>query len=386
DPSGDDFRHHLDPAYSTNNTQLLGRYKDYDNYEGNSPENSQLSSTAYPDKEDLNRDNVVQDAEQYYEYPMNLTPTTMQIGQNYIIDKVTNPITPPNGGTAENVTWYQFRIPVREYQGIQGNGGQQFGFKNIRFMRLYLTGWQQAVVLRMVQPQFVANQWRNYLSRISDPKLGLNNSLTDARSFNISTVSVEENGASFTPAGATPGIPYVQPPGIARDTEYGSSSVSRQQNEQSLRLCVEDLTDGYAKAAYKNISINMLRYKHLRMYLHADTQDPNTLTSLSTGNAVGDTVRAFIRMGTDYSQNYYEYSLPLHFTLAGQTTQTDVWPEANNIDVAFQDFIDAKAERNQRGWPLTVPYPKRLADGKIITILGNPDFSAVQGCMIGILN
>ena len=388
DPSGDDFRHHLDPFYDTNNVQLLGRYKDYDNYEGNSPENSQLSSTAYPDKEDLNRDNVVQDSEQYYEYPMNLTPARMQIGDNYIIDKVTNPITPPNGGASENVTWYQFRIPIRSPDRVQGN---ITGFKNIRFMRLYLTGWQQPVVLRMVQPQFVANQWRQYLSRISDPNLGLGPpSLTDALSFNISTVSVEENGLSYTPTGATPGIPYVQPPGIARDTEYGSSSVSRQQNEQSLRLCVEDLRDGYAKAAYKNISINMLRYKRLRMYLHADSQDPTTLNGITTGNTVGDTVRAFIRIGTDYTQNYYEYSLPLHFTLPNTTgaipLATDVWPEANNIDVAFQDFIDAKAERNQRGWPLTVPYVKRLANGKIITILGSPDFSAVQGCMIGILN
>jgi cell surface protein SprA len=386
DPAADNFRHHLDPSYTQDNVQLLGRYKDYDNYDGNSPENSQLSSTAYPDKEDLNRDNVVQDSEQYYEYAMDLRPGRLNIGENYIIDKVEAPVTNTTGTvTNETLTYYQFRIPVREYQRVQGNNGADFGFKNIRFMRFYLTGWQQPVVLRMIQPQFVANQWRRYLSRIADPKISLTTQQTDADAFNVSTVSVEENGLG---SGATTNgsIPYVQPPGITRDIEYGSSSVSRQQNEQSLRLCVENLRDGYAKAAYKNITINMLRYKRLRMYLHADSQDPNTVSSAQEG----DSVRAFLRIGTDYTQNYYEYALPLTLTTAGQTAQSDVWPESNNVDVAFQDFIDAKAERNQKGWPITTPYVKQvlLASGKTayITILGNPDFSAVQGCMIGILN
>jgi cell surface protein SprA len=380
DPSGDDFRHHLDPSYDQG-TPLLGRYKNYDNYEGNSPENSQLSSTAYPDKEDLNRDNVVQDTEQYYEYPMRLRPGTMEIGQNYIIDKViTHPTNATGTATKDNVTWYQFRIPVREYQRVQGNSGQPFGFKNIRFMRLYMTGWQQPVVLRMVQPQFVANQWRRYLNRISDSNAGLNQGITDADAFNISTVSVEENGrVDTTGTGRSiSSITYVQPPNIVRDVEYGSTAVARQQNEQSLRLCVENLRDGYAKAAYKNITINMLRYKRLRMYLHADTQDPRV-----KGN--GD-VRGFIRIGTDYAQNYYEYSLPLHFSPANATSTDSIWPAVNNIDLAFQDFIDAKSERNTAGASLTLPFVKDLPNGGRITIVGNPDFSAVQGCMIGILN
>ena len=390
DPSNDDFRHHLDPSYNTNNTQILGRYKNYDNYEGNSPENSQLSSTAYPDKEDLNRDNVIQTTEQYYEYPIHLAPDQLQIGQNYITDKVTTNVVPTGTGsgssTGEQVTWYQFRIPIRTPARVEGNGGQPFGFKNIRFMRLYMTNWQQPVVLRLVQPQFVANQWRQYASRIVDPNVqvpGINNP-TDADAFAISTVSVEENGPSAaTPTGT---IPYVVPPNITRDVEYGSTAVSRQQNEQSLRLAVTNLTDGYAKAAYKNLTTNLLRYKRLRMYFHAESPDAR----IKTGDA-----RAFIRIGTDYSQNYYEYSLPLTFTIptsADAATQLGVWPEANNIDVALQDFIDAKAARNRDivnrvpGVSYTVAYPYPLANGAVINIVGNPDFSQVQGAMIGILN
>ncbi|WP_254244277.1 cell surface protein SprA [Hymenobacter sp. BRD128] len=393
DPSNDDFRHHLDPSYDANNTQILGRYKNYDNYEGNSPENSQLSSSAYPDKEDLNRDNIIQTTEQYYEYPIHLTPNQMVVGQNYITDKVTNTITATGAGSGDQVTWYQFRIPIRQPQRVEGNGGQPFGFKNIRFMRLYLTKWEQPVVLRMVQPQFVANQWRQYASVISDPKTQVPGigTATDADAFSISTVSVEENGpsaASATAPGTPPtgAIPYIVPPNITRDVEYGSTAVARRQNEQSLRLSITRLRDGYAKGAYKNLTTNLLRYKRLRMYFHAEA---NSTTKLADGD-----VRAFIRIGTDYSQNYYEYSLPMKVTQAGATQQTDVWPEVNNVDVALQSFIDAKAARNLAlangvpGVSYTIPYrykPSPL-DSAVIYIMGNPDFSQVQGCMIGVLN
>ena len=372
DPSADNFRHHLDPSYDQGNTKLLGRYKDYNGYDGNSAENSQLSSTAFPDKEDLNRDNVVQDVEQYYEYKMHLEPGNLDIGNassRYIIDKVTNTV---NG---DEVTWYQFRIPVREYQRVQGNGGSAFGFKNIRFLRMYMTGWQEPVVLRLVQPQFVANQWRRFLYPIVDNRQGsvaAPPGRTDADAFNISTVSIEENGVAVGG-----GIPYVSPPGILRDKEYGSSSTSRLQNEQSLRLAVVGLRDGYAKAAYRNITINMLRYKRLRMFLHGDTDDE----TMRDGE-----VEAFIRIGTDYTQNYYEYSLPLTLTQKGQQAPEQVWPAANQIDVAFQDFIDAKAKRNQAQASLLVPYSVLLPNGATITVVGNPDFSAVQGVMLGILN
>ncbi|AMR28846.1 cell surface protein SprA [Hymenobacter psoromatis] len=382
DPSNDDFRHHLDPSYDVANTQILGRYKNYDNYENNSPENSQLSSTAYPDKEDLNRDNTIQTTEQYYEYKISLQPNQFTVGQNYITDKITNPITANGAGTPENVTWYQFRVPIRQPSRTEG---AITNFKNIRFVRMYMTNWQQPVVLRMVQPQFVANQWRQFASVIADPKAGPNpGAVTDADAFSISTVSVEENGPSAVSSSTTSAIPYVVPPNITRDIEYGSTAVSRQQNEQSLRLSVTHLHDGYGKAAYKNLSTNLLRYKRLRMYLHAESNSADIVAD--------STVRAFLRIGTDYTQNYYEYSLPLAITKPGATAQLDVWPVANNVDVAFQDFIDAKAARNLAlvngvpGVSYTIPYTYKTAHGGVITILGNPDFSQVQGCMIGVLN
>ncbi|WP_426493327.1 cell surface protein SprA [Hymenobacter sp. 102] len=377
DPAADNFRHHLDPSYDQQDAKVLARYKNYNGMEGNSPEGSQLSSTAFPDKEDLNRDNVLNDTERYYEYRLQLRPGQLDVGQNYIVDKI---VTTNNDTNNEPVTWYQFRVPVRQYTGIQGNGNQEFGFKSIRFLRMYLTRWQQPVVLRMVQPQFVANQWRRYLNKIAEPSQIISNPDTDADGFSISTVSIEENGVSNKGSDV---IPYVLPPNIRRDREYGSSTVNRQQNEQSLRLVVEGLRDGFAKAAYKNVSLNMLRYKKLRMFLHAESED-RTVREGRTGQ-----VRGFVRLGTDYIQNYYEYSKPLVITQPGQRLVDEVWPVENRIDLPFQAFIDAKAARNRQAASsidYTKPFVVMLPDGSTITVVGNPDLSAVQGAMIGVLN
>ncbi|WP_246010515.1 T9SS outer membrane translocon Sov/SprA [Hymenobacter perfusus] len=374
DPAADNFRHHLDASYDQANAKVLARYKDFNGMEGNSPEGSQLSSTAFPDKEDLNRDNVLSDTERYYEYRLQLRPGQLEVGQNFIVDKITNNNTDTNG---EPVTWYQFRIPVRQPDRAVGvPAGQDFGFKSIRFLRMYLTRWQQPVVLRMVQPQFVANQWRRYLNKLAEPGQTIVNPDTDADAFSISTVSIEENGISTTAADA---IPYVLPPNIRRDREYGSSTVNRQQNEQSLRLVVDGLRDGFAKAAYKNISLNMLRYKRLRMFMHAESEQNN----------MDGKVRGFVRLGTDYIQNYYEYSRPLVMTRPGQKLVDEVWPLENRIDLPFQAFIDAKSARNKQassGIDYTKPFVVALPDGSTITVVGNPDLSAVQGAMIGILN
>ncbi|QJX49166.1 cell surface protein SprA [Hymenobacter taeanensis] len=374
DPAADNFRHHLDPSYDQADAKILARYKDYNGLENNSPEGSQLSSTAYPDKEDLNRDNVISDTERYYEYRLNLRPGQLDVGQNYIVDKVTS--ADING---DQVTWYQFRVPVRQPTGVVGTpAGQSFGFKSIRFLRMYLTQWEQPVVLRMVQPQFVANQWRRYLNKIQQPGPVLNPD-TDADAFDISTVNLEENGVGN--AASADAIPYVLPPGINRDREYGSSTINRQQNESSLRLRVEGLRDGFAKASYKNVSLNMLRYKRLRMFLHAESED----RTVRDGQ-----VRAFVRIGTDYTQNYYEYSVPLRITQPGSTTQDLIWPLENRIDLSFQAFVDAKSARNKAAsnaidyaTPYTITDP---ATGAQLTVVGNPDLSAVQGVMIGMLN
>ncbi|WP_299820029.1 cell surface protein SprA [uncultured Pontibacter sp.] len=357
DPSGDNFLHHLDASYDAQNAGILARYKNFNGMENNSPENSRFSNYAFPDKEDLNRDNVINDVEQYYEYKIDLQPGQLNVGQNYIVDAIQN----------NEVTWYQFRVPIRQPTGTVGGIS---GFKSIRFMRMYLTQFADPVVMRFVQFQFVANQWRQYLQPITDGNPCLT-CTDDARSFTISTVNIEENGQSTEGS-----IPYVVPPGIERLRDYASTN-DRRQNEQSLQLCVDELKDSFSKAVYKNISLDMLIYKRLKLFIHAQSQD--------AGIQNGD-VQAFIRIGTDFTQNYYEYVVPLEITPQGSLTADAIWPQGNQIDIALEEFVNAKVLRNrQPGFDRFRPFDVNI-DGKTIRVVGNPDFSEVQSIMIGMRN
>ncbi len=361
DPSADNFLHHLDPFYDQQNAGILARYKNFNGMENNSPENSRFSNYAFPDKEDMNKDNVISDLEQYFEYKINLRPGQMNVGQNYIVDQVVH-----EDINGDRVTWYQFRVPVRQPTASVGNISS---FKSIRFMRMYMTEFADPVVLRFVQFQFVANQWRTFLQPITDGNPCLN-CTDDARTFTVSTVNIEENSEA-----ADGTIPYVLPPGIERLRDYASTN-DRRQNEQSLQLCVEDLKDSFSKAVYKNLNIDMLIYKRLKMFIHAQADGLNTQD---------DDMQAFVRIGTDYTQNYYEYVVPLKITPANSNTREAIWMAENELDIALEDFVKAKTERNRLGFDRRTPYEVTI-NGKTIRVVGNPDFSEVQSVMIGLRN
>ena len=40
-----------------------------------------------PDVEDINQDNTLNETEKYFQYRINLTPSDLKVGQNYITDK-----------------------------------------------------------------------------------------------------------------------------------------------------------------------------------------------------------------------------------------------------------------------------------------------------------
>lgn len=367
DPSADNFLHHLDESYTASDTKILGRYKQMNGYQGNSPENSPRSAYIFPDKEDLNRDNVVNDVDSYFEYEMPLAPGQLDVGgvNGWIVDKVENEV---NG---DNVTWYLFRVPIRTpTRAVNGFSG----YKNIRFMRLYMTGWREPVVLRLNNMRFVANQWRKYNETITDARdPGNVNVFDDADAFTVSAVNIENNGAV-----AGNEIPYVLPPGIQRDRDV-ASQVNRRVNEQSLQLCIDGLRPGFGKAVWKNTAFDMLIYKRLRLFVHAQSGDPADIVP-------DGALRMFIRIGQDYNRNYYEYSIPLEITQPGERNDTRIWPEANRIDLALADLVNAKARRNASGEPLLRRFDVDMGNGRRITVVGNPDYSDVQSIMLGVLN
>ncbi len=375
DPSGDDFTYFLDPRFN-GDTPILERYKNFNGMEGNSPEvgnqNIATSSTYLPDNEDLNTDNTVSDLESYYQYKVELKPNELATNQ-YVVDS-RKPPSALTGG--DDVTWYQFRIPVREFTEKVGDIDN---FKSIRFIRMFMTGWSQPVVLRMSQLQLVANQWRAFEGSLNEKGLQLPVEPYDAR-FTVGTVNIEENSV---PEGD--GSPYILPPGFQRDRDITTLN-NRELNEQSLRLCVDGLRDKDARAVFKNVNLNFLLYKRLKMFLHAET-DRNS-------NTRDEDVSAFVRVGTDFTENYYEIEKFLIMTPSGSTSEDAIWPRQNEIDIPFDELVRVKTERNKAGGsvlvPFTLPIEIDQGDGQRIgyriTVVGNPDLSSTQIMMIGIRN
>lgn len=367
DPSADDFKHYLDPSNTASGLKIVDRYKYWNGLENNSPENTggtsfTPSSTNNPDNEDLNQNNTINDLEQYFEYEVDITPSSLKNGNKYVISKVTGN---QNGDT---VTWYQFRIPIRDPSAKNVNNITDF--KSIRFMRMYLTGWSEPVALRLAEFQLVAGQWRAY-----NPASDLNEKTAEKipepvnTGFTVSTVNIEENGQGP--------IPYVVPPGFIRDRD-NTSNVSRRLNEQSLRMCVDDLGDGRARAVFKNTNFNFVNYGRMNMFVHAQSETIKHNDST--------TLVAFVRLGTDFTQNYYEIEIPLKYTLNPTSNPDEIWRSDNTLDMSFDALSGTKAARNRiTGYDQRIPFT-RFVEGRNVTIVGNPDFSSVQVVMLGIKN
>lgn len=376
DPSNDDYRYYLDPAY--NDSLILPRYMRYNNGEGNSPVNAgnniSFSATNIPESEDLNRDNTLNENEQYFQYKVSLDPNSLQPGQNFITDTVQYYIVDRTSTKHDQVTWYHFKIPISDYAKKVGNIAD---FKSIRFMRMFMTGYDKPVILRFAKLQLVRNQWRKYLFSLQNPGEYIPDDQNNTTYFNVSSVSLEENSTK------TP-VNYVMPPGIERELLVGQVSTV-QQNEQSLSVQVCNLQDGDARSVFKTINLDMRTFDSLQLFVHAE--------QFGTGNPLSNKqLTAFVRLGSDFVSNYYEYEIPLTLTPAGSYSNTSdaertiVWPEANNIRMVMDSLTAIKQRRNLSGTPITKPYVVLMSNGARITVVGNPDLGLVKSAMLGIRN
>ena len=383
DPSSDDYHYFRgsdydsDPVYSS----ILERYKKYNGNEGNSPSETQYTedyttnNSTLPDQEDINNDNTLSESENYYQYVIELNPVKMQAsGQNFISD-IREAVVQVANGTTKRVKWYQFRIPVREPSRVVGNIE---GYSSIRFMRMFLKGFKSDIVLRFATLDLVRGEWRTYTNAIQAPGEYQPGDQTNHTVFEMSAVNVEENSGRYP-------VPYCIPPGIEQEVYTGATSTVRQ-NEQALQLTVKNLVDGDARGVYKTTEFDFRFYKRLKMFVHAE--------SLYQNDPVGDNeVTAFIRFGSDLTDNYYEYEVPLKMTPWGTsiTDEYTIWPESNNFDIEFDKVVEVKSNRNtaiangNTDVRVNRLYVER--DGKnYIKVLGNPTISEVRSMMIGIRN
>ena len=379
DPAADNYKYFL-------NTEggVLQRYKRYNGTEGNSAvsvDDPNRGSTTLPDVEDINRDNTMSTINAYYEYSIDMRPG-MQVGENYITDiRDVQNVELPNGGST-NARWIQFKIPVSKPQNTIGNITD---FRSIRFMRMFMTGFNDQMTVRFGALDLVRGEWRKYTGTLDANDT---NPDDDGTQFDVAAVNIQENGTKCP-------VNYVIPPGVQREQLYNNNTIINQ-NEQSLAVRIGGTGLEYqdSRAVFKNVSVDMRQYKKLKMFLHAESL-PNE-TQLLDDEMIG-----FIRFGNDFTQNFYQVEIPLKVTRTGGSctiSADQVWLEENNIDLALSLLTRMKI----LGMNIDINSPKRDIngiyypdrdpdveggdqDGKLtLGIKGNPNFGLVRNLMVGV--
>ena len=389
DPAGDNFHYYRGTDFDEEEVSILGRYKHFNGTQGNSPDTEQqtesygTAATLTPDVEDINLDNTLNEYEKYYQYKVILRPDMMEVGRQNITEKKIRKVQLRNGKT-EDVTWYQFKIPLKGDSANVQKIGSIRNWKSIRFMRIYLTGCEKETHLRFATMDLVRGEWRQYTRDLAPVGTVVNS----GASLSVQTVNIEENSTRMP-------INYVLPPGVSRQTDPGQAQLIAQ-NEQAMVMRVMNLSPHDAKAMYKNTGYDMRQYKNLQMFVHAEQ-----LASIDPELKDGD-LSCFIRLGTDVRNNYYEYEIPLHLTDPGlynnnnEADRLKVWPKENMFDFPLQVLTNAKMARNKakragnEGVGNTIPYivydDESGKPQNKITVLGNPTLEEVETIMIGIRN
>jgi cell surface protein SprA len=382
DPAGDNYEYFLKAS-----GDIFQRYKNYNGVEGNSPvtvSDNNRGSTTLPDVEDLNRDNTMNTINAYYEYSIDIKPG-MTVGTNFITDDSPTTVSNlPNGG-AIDARWLQFKIPVKEFQNRVGNITD---FRSIRFMRIFMTGFTEPITVRFGALDLVRGEWRRYENSF---QANDNNPMDDGTNFDVLSLNIQEN-ANRKP------IPYVMPPGVVREQHaMGNDVVNQNEQSLSLRSSGDGLEVGDSRAVFKNVSIDMRQFNKLKMFLHAEAlPSPTDPTPLQD-----DQMAAFIRLGNDFTDNFYEVQIPLKVTAESATSPEDIWPEINEIDLPIALLTQLKvlamgadappADDNGIRYVDDVDLDPGLASNPTrgplrLGIKGNPNFGLVRTLMVGLRN
>ncbi|WP_273443813.1 cell surface protein SprA [Neolewinella agarilytica] len=397
DPSNDNFYYYNNGRYG-DEADLITRFRGWNGTEGNSAANNQTqgntreSVTNLPDAEDLNQDNTLNEAESYFQYEIPFVRSSTN-GREFDVEQT--PFITDKLEVANGRVWYRFRVPLNSDQRKAIGGIQDF--RSIRFMRMYMTGFEAPTILRFAEFELVRNSWRRYnRSFQTGPVIGGE----ENTEFNVDAVNIEEN-SSRQP------FNYVLPNGIRREQSLGI--VNTLQNEQSLSLKVNNLQPGGRRAVFKYTDTDLRLYEKMRMFVHAEALGESRFNRPEDGE-----LSLFIRMGSDFESNYYEYEVPLMISdTSGQALALDtldangqnryfnnsayadrVWIPENEVNLPLTLLRDLKLERNNTGVPLSQEYAENFrpfeGDDELsevehtLRVKGNPNLGFVKVFMIGI--
>ena len=387
DPAGDNYHYFRGSDYDKEEKSILDRYKLINNPQGNSPdtdEQTESYDTSYksgPDVEDINQDHTLNEFERYFQYKVRISPEILDAYRNgappadcFITDMRTSNVKLRNGDTT-SVNWYQFRIPLTEYERKVGSISD---LTSIRFMRMFMTGFQKPIVLRFGALNLVRGEWRIY-------KQSLGTGGAEGGLLEVSAVNIEENNDKKP-------VNYVLPPGISRVTDPSQPQLV-ENNEQALDMVVKELRHNESKAVYRNTTLDLRQYRRMQMFVHANHLEPDAT------NLRDNQLAVFIRVGSDYKNNYYEYEIPLALTpdrsdysKYNTADRQQVWPEANMLDIDLDVFTRLKKLRNQAKGQGMASFSQLFTDydpdrpNNKVSMMGNPTLGDVKVMMIGVRN
>ena len=377
DPASDDFVFYLsDKFQGAQASSLTERYKYFRGPEGNSQSNTLEVATQTPDAEDINRDYNLDQNENYNQYTIELDQNKMVLGQNFIVDVKEVEAKFQNGQTGNN-KWFLFRVPVAQFDTGAGEADASI-LNNVRYARMLLTGFDQASTIRFGTLDLVRSDWRKYTKNIATTTTDTDegtNFVTD-QNLDVGSVNLEENGLNQPP--------YVLPPGIDRQVLSGNAGAQRQ-NEASLYMKAQPLEKNSSRGVFKNVALDMRRYKKLELFVHAED-----LKDVNSSNYDED-AKFFIRFGSDATDNYYEYEASLKYTAKNARSPLEIWPSENTVDLAIQNFVDAKLRRD-KDFPTGIELRREdveygtIDPDKKIFIKGRPSLGNVTTIMLGIRN
>ncbi|MBT8205792.1 MAG: cell surface protein SprA [Eudoraea sp.] len=377
DPALDNYQYYLNREGG-----ILERYFDFNNPDGNSPvtvTDTNRGSTTLPDVEDVDRDLTMNTINSYYEYRIPIAPNTT-INDLYVTD-IKEGTTPnlPNGSQL-NRRWIQYKIPLSDFTDAVGGISD---FRSISFMRMYLTGFTDDVVLRFATLDLVRGDWRNYTKTLEtngdDPA-------DDGTILDVNTVNIEENNSRIP-------IPYVLPPGVVREQLNNNNTIIRQ-NEQSLSFVVENLEPQDSRGVFKNVNIDVRQYERIKMFLHAE--------KILDSDYLDDDLPliGFLRIGTDFSENFYQIEVPLQFTPFSASSADQIWPDVNELDIALADLNRVKSQGISDQTLSDITFYE-IIDGELVAvnefaprtlgrvrigIRGNPSLGSIRSMMVGVKN
>ncbi|CAN5546630.1 cell surface protein SprA [soil metagenome] len=423
DPSGDHFRHFDDDSFfdSANRFEngratVQERYSRFwAGYECNTSIcQRQIAGSSYPgvsrlpNTEDFNNNGALDLVESHFRYAVPMHPDRIRESPFFV-----NELPQATG----EGSWFVMRIPLRT-ENREAIGGIQ-DFTLMEAVRVWTQGHDRPTTVRFASLELVGSQWLVSdragivdgdveVRRLSGGEGEMERRLSGVREASSRDFARLERVAAR--GAASPGEAqifvatvntekdagrYVSPPGALVNATRDLAGQRLPQREQSLLLQIQDLTEGQFRGIYKPYTarLDLTRYSNLRMFVHGE------------GFAARDSVNVVVRIGSNETDDYYEYEQPIYpfDTRRGAVPNPDsVWQthvpapgggtmDRNSVNIVLSALNQLKVERDQIGVAPEIVYegagtPPGAPPGARIRIRGNPSIQQISTLVMGVRN